>query len=400
MKALKKLIALLSLAMFSASTFAITDDQMFAFAEANYPSIFTGTATAGVSPPYNYRYYPASQNYLAVDTSGVIFIMGPYTGGVVTAIGPVTDYAAAITAWEATQVRKLLYACPQAICSWDMATQTQTVLWGQNNVWPDTIVPARTGGMVAFQGSNLGGIMSMSLSTLSPKQMTWGNWTEGCSSWAEGSFDLTPSGDIVVFSSKCFPIGFPEKRDIVLMKMDGTMSWIRVTDDEYRETSPAIGGVDAMGNITVLFVSDRDGATGIWKQVVSTQADDSGAVPQTLIVSNVLDETTLAIIPSGTRAISVNQTYDKMAFMKNVGGIPHITVIPLVGGAEVDLGPGMGPYWAVDGSNRILYTDYEYKSLWAVNPDGTNRMQITTPSNARSCKTCPINYGSFVFSPE
>lgn len=102
--ALKKLIALLSLAMFSTTAFAITDAQLFAYAEANFPGIFTGAATAGVFPPYNYRYYPASRNYLAVDTSGVVYILGPYTGGVVTAVGPMTAYAATITAWEATQV--------------------------------------------------------------------------------------------------------------------------------------------------------------------------------------------------------------------------------------------------------------------------------------------------------
>lgn len=103
MDALKKLIALLLLAMISTTAFAITDAQVFAYAEANYPSIFTGTATAGQYQQYNYRYYPVSGNYLAVDTSGVIYILGPYTGGVAIAVGPVSAYAATITAWEATQ---------------------------------------------------------------------------------------------------------------------------------------------------------------------------------------------------------------------------------------------------------------------------------------------------------
>lgn len=103
MNALRKLIALLLLAMTSTTAFAVTDAQVFAYAEANYPSIFTGTATAGQYQQYNYRYYPASGNYLAVDTSGEIFILGPYTGDVITSVGPVTAYASTITAWEATQ---------------------------------------------------------------------------------------------------------------------------------------------------------------------------------------------------------------------------------------------------------------------------------------------------------
>lgn len=103
MNALRKLIALLLLVMSSTMAYAITDNQVFAYAEANYPDIFTGAATAGQYQQYNYRYYPTSQNYLAVDTSGVIFILGPYTGGVITSVGPVTAYASTITAWEATQ---------------------------------------------------------------------------------------------------------------------------------------------------------------------------------------------------------------------------------------------------------------------------------------------------------
>ena len=104
MGVLRKLISLLLLAMISTTAIAITDNQVFAFAEANYPGIFNGTVTPGVLPPYNYRYYAASGNYLAVATSCMIFILGPYTGNVITSVGPVTDYASAITAWEASSI--------------------------------------------------------------------------------------------------------------------------------------------------------------------------------------------------------------------------------------------------------------------------------------------------------
>lgn len=103
MNALRRSIAMLLLVMASTTVSAITDNQVFAYAEANFPSIFTGPATAGQYEQYNFRFYQASGNYLAIDTSGVISVMGPYTGGMVNAIGPVSAFADAITAWEVAQ---------------------------------------------------------------------------------------------------------------------------------------------------------------------------------------------------------------------------------------------------------------------------------------------------------
>lgn len=102
MNTLRKLIALLLLAMFSTTAFAITNAQLFAYAEANYSSLFAGTAAEGQYLQYNYRYYAATGNYLAVDTAGEIFVLGEFTGNVITSVGTVTAYADAITAWETT----------------------------------------------------------------------------------------------------------------------------------------------------------------------------------------------------------------------------------------------------------------------------------------------------------
>ncbi|MFA7240209.1 MAG: hypothetical protein WC091_08860 [Sulfuricellaceae bacterium] len=103
MNAFKTLTAMLLFALFSTTACAITDSQVFAYAEANFPGIFTGTATPGQYQQYNYRCYQASGNCLAVDASGVISIMGPYTGGAVSAVGTVSAFADAIGAWEASQ---------------------------------------------------------------------------------------------------------------------------------------------------------------------------------------------------------------------------------------------------------------------------------------------------------
>lgn len=93
-------------ALASADTGAsqISDARVFAYAEANYFSLFAGAATAGQYLQYNYRYYPASGNYLAVDPAGMIYILGPYTGNVISPVGPVESLRSYITAWEATAV--------------------------------------------------------------------------------------------------------------------------------------------------------------------------------------------------------------------------------------------------------------------------------------------------------
>ncbi len=81
----------------------LVNNRVFDYAEANYPGIFTGAGTAGHYQQYLYRYYPASGNYLGIDTTGELFILGPYTNNVLTAVGLVANYASAITDWEATQ---------------------------------------------------------------------------------------------------------------------------------------------------------------------------------------------------------------------------------------------------------------------------------------------------------
>lgn len=83
------------------ATTNITDDQVFAYAEANYSSIFAGAAVSGTYLQYNYRYYPASGNYLGIDPAGEIFILGPYTNNALLGVGQVASFADIITAWEA-----------------------------------------------------------------------------------------------------------------------------------------------------------------------------------------------------------------------------------------------------------------------------------------------------------
>jgi endonuclease G len=94
----------------------LTNDRLFAYAEANYRGLFWGnhynhahykngnrSDEEGHYQQYQYRYYRFSDNYLGIDPEGDIFLLGQDTGNVLTNVGNVADYADAITEWESTQ---------------------------------------------------------------------------------------------------------------------------------------------------------------------------------------------------------------------------------------------------------------------------------------------------------
>jgi hypothetical protein len=83
-------------------TLPISDDQVFSYAEANYPSFFPLASMPGQLPPYNYRYYPATGNYLAVDDANVIYIYGLVSSYTISPVGSVESFRSTITNWEAT----------------------------------------------------------------------------------------------------------------------------------------------------------------------------------------------------------------------------------------------------------------------------------------------------------
>jgi len=279
---------------------------------------------------------------------------------------------------------KLVYPCTMAMCVKDLSTDAETVLWGGFNLWPEKLALTRTGRKIAFNGSNLGGIHILSLDTLTISSAVSANevpphfgyltqiaGVNECTAWAE-EFDVSENGDFVATSNRCFLLGFPEKRDIFLVKTDGTLSNVRVTNDTAFDTSPVVcspGGV-ASAEVSVCFV--RNG-TEIWKQVVSP-VDGLLIGGPTLIASNVM--------AGAIRPMSVNRTYTQIVYAKNVGGASHIVVIPLAGGAEVDLGGGTNPHWSLDGSELILFETAQFPlTMWAIKPDGTGRVSVPTPSN-------------------
>jgi hypothetical protein len=80
----------------------ISDDQVFAYAEANYPNLFAGAVTPGVYQQYNYQLYSDSENYLAVGDDKAIYLYGPVSGYVISPVGLVESFRGVITDWEAT----------------------------------------------------------------------------------------------------------------------------------------------------------------------------------------------------------------------------------------------------------------------------------------------------------
>lgn len=78
---------------------AATPEDVFSFAASNFPLIFAGAPSAGQFQQFNYRYFPGSGNYLAISTAGEVFVMGPYTGGAVVAVGTTSDLDSEVNTW-------------------------------------------------------------------------------------------------------------------------------------------------------------------------------------------------------------------------------------------------------------------------------------------------------------
>lgn len=94
--------ALLLLSLVSLQTLAaVSNDLLFVFAEANLPDIFPSPPQAGTYQGYDYRYYALTENYIAIDASGVLYLLGPtLTNNAIVNLGLVAAYEAEILSWE------------------------------------------------------------------------------------------------------------------------------------------------------------------------------------------------------------------------------------------------------------------------------------------------------------
>jgi len=79
---------------------AIPNDRVFNFAQANFDEFAKGPFEEGVFEQYSYRYYRETGNYLAIDTSDVIWMFGSATNLALVSIAPVEFYRELINSWE------------------------------------------------------------------------------------------------------------------------------------------------------------------------------------------------------------------------------------------------------------------------------------------------------------
>ena len=74
-----------------------TPTEFFDFAERQFAQFFPSSETNQVSGDVVYRFYPRSGNYVAVSGDAVL-VLGPISNGVVTHVGNMRDFAAAVLA--------------------------------------------------------------------------------------------------------------------------------------------------------------------------------------------------------------------------------------------------------------------------------------------------------------
>lgn len=70
----------------------ITITELFDWAEIAYVQFFPSRRSNLVLGPYTYRYYPETQNHVAV-ASGLVYIQGPISGGSLAYVGVMSEFA-------------------------------------------------------------------------------------------------------------------------------------------------------------------------------------------------------------------------------------------------------------------------------------------------------------------
>ena len=72
-----------------------TSDCLFNWAERTYPQYFPASAASASFPPYYYRYYPSTANYLATSSAqGHVWVQGPVSGNTLMDVGAASSFVA------------------------------------------------------------------------------------------------------------------------------------------------------------------------------------------------------------------------------------------------------------------------------------------------------------------
>jgi hypothetical protein len=78
----------------------IPNDRVFKYVQANFDEFAKGPFEEGVFEQYSYRYYRETGNYLAIDTSGVLWMFGTATNLDFVSLAPVEFFRNLINSWE------------------------------------------------------------------------------------------------------------------------------------------------------------------------------------------------------------------------------------------------------------------------------------------------------------
>ena len=139
----------------AAPTRTITVTELFDWAEVEYAVYFPSRRDNLQLGPYTYRFYPESQNHLAV-ADGLVYVQGPVSGGALLLVGPLADFTC--RALPALCVDTPL-DCNTAGLAWTMggnqctpnATDPAQVAHGSTFTFTDSV---QTSGQAAFRCDN------------------------------------------------------------------------------------------------------------------------------------------------------------------------------------------------------------------------------------------------------
>jgi len=85
----------------------IKPDDLMTWAESAFPDLFPGNQATLTWQNYQFRFYPGTQTYLAVDNSNVVWVFSPLlTGGQLVELGPLSRYSA----WVSTAIERFAAA--------------------------------------------------------------------------------------------------------------------------------------------------------------------------------------------------------------------------------------------------------------------------------------------------
>jgi hypothetical protein len=74
-----------------AASVDVDPSALMDWAQRNYPGLFPGVQANASLPPFTYRYYPGTGNYVGVG-NGAVYVLGPVSGGQLRAVASLSDF--------------------------------------------------------------------------------------------------------------------------------------------------------------------------------------------------------------------------------------------------------------------------------------------------------------------